>query len=42
MKLENIIQQFLVENEEGLRQLIANFLNQVMEYEAKEQTGADY
>ena len=42
MKLENIIQQFLVENEEGLRQLITYFLNQVMEYEAKEQAGADY
>jgi hypothetical protein len=42
MKLKNIIQQFLVENEEGLKQLFTYFLNQVMEYEAKEQAGADY
>jgi hypothetical protein len=32
MKLKNIIQQFLIENEEGLKQLFTYFLNQVMEY----------
>jgi transposase-like protein len=36
------MQHFLVENEEGLKQLFTYFLNQVMEYEAKEQAGADY
>ena len=39
---ENIIHQFLQDNEEGLRQILTWFLNTIMEYEAKIQAGASY
>jgi len=38
--LYEIIHQFLEDNEEGMRQLIINFLNAVMEEEARIQSGA--
>ena len=39
---ENIIHQFLQDNEEGIRQILTWFLNSIMEYEAKIQFGASY
>ena len=39
---DNIIQQFLQDNEEGIRQILTWFLNSIMEYEAKIQSGASY
>ena len=39
---ENIIHQFLQDNEEGIRQILTWFLNSIMEYEAKIQSGASY
>jgi len=39
---ENIIHQFLQDNEDGMKQILTWFLNTIMEYEAKIQAGASY
>jgi len=38
----DIILQFLQDNEEGIRQILTWFLNTIMEYTAHMQAGADY
>jgi len=39
---EEIILQFLQDNEEGIRQILTWFLNAIMEYEAQLQAGATH
>ena len=39
-EIRDLITEYLEENEQGMRELMTWFLNQVMDYEAEQQSGA--
>jgi putative transposase len=41
MELSDLIEDYLIDNEEGMKDLLTMFLNLVMDQEASQQTGAN-